>query len=99
MLAARSHEHRGPHRSRLLYGPAWVSPYTVRRAALRRVTRSEPGEFHPSRGVILLRGPGRDSGGGPAADGPAADVVDLTARRATRAAAAAAEHPSRWQPA
>lgn len=97
MHAARSHDHRTPHRSRLLYGPEWVSPYTVRRAALRRVTRSEPVEFHPSRGVILLGAPEHDLGGA-----PAADVVDLTARRAERAAEAAkaaAQHPSRWQPA
>jgi len=70
-----------------------VSPYTVRRAALRRVTRSEPTEFRSSRGVTLLGGP---------MDGPVADVVDLTARRAERAAGAAkaaAVHPSNWQPA
>lgn len=97
MHAARSHdEHRAPHRSRLLYGPDWVSPYAVRRAALRRVTRSEPVEFRSSRGVILL------GAEGDTADGPSALVVDLTARRAERAAlaaAGAAKHPSRWQPA
>ena len=89
MPAARSHEHRPSHRSRLLYGRDWVSPYTVRRAALRRVTRSEPTEFFPSRGVVILT------------DEPsAANVVDLTARRAQRAVDAgqsAAQHPSRWQ--
>ncbi|HMQ28667.1 MAG TPA: hypothetical protein PKA98_21955 [Acidimicrobiales bacterium] len=97
MLAARSHERRTPHRSRLIYGPEWVSPYTVRRAALRRVTRSEPTEFRSSRGVTLLGGPDDRAG-----DGSLADVVDLTARRAERAAGAAAAvaaHPSNWQPA
>ncbi len=97
MHAARSHdEHRAPHRSRLLHGPEWVSPYAVRRAALRRVTRSEPVEFRSSRGVILLGGPTDDG------DGPAAPVVDLTARRVERAVQArqaADRHPSRWQPA
>ena len=99
MHAARSHDHRAPHRSRLLYGPEWVSPYAVRRAALRRVTRSEPAEFHSSHGVILL---GATEGGDDVADAPAAAVVDLTAVRAVRAAQAgeaAARHPSRWQPA
>lgn len=98
MQAARSHEHRAPHRSRLLYGPDWVSPYAVRRAALRRVTRSDPVEFHPSHGVILLGEPGD----GTDPDVPTAPVVDLTSRRAERAAKAAeaaAAHPSRWQPA
>ncbi|MBL8775778.1 MAG: hypothetical protein JNK12_07600 [Acidimicrobiales bacterium] len=94
MLAARSDgvgasKH---HRNRLLYGPDWISPYERRRAALRRVTRSDPAEFHPSNGVILLD---------PSAPDPST-VVDLTARRAERAAQAAeaaAKHPSRWQPA
>ncbi len=97
MPAARSHEHRPSHRSRLLYGRDWVSPYTVRRAALRRVTRSEPTEFRSSRGVTLLGVP--DDG---VSSRSAANVVDLTARRAERAAAAAravAAHPSNWQPA
>lgn len=91
MLAVRSEGSAKPHRSRFLHGPEWVSPYSVRRAALRRVTRSEPGDFRPSRGVVLLD-----------ADGHAADVIDLAARRADRAARAAgslANHPSRWQPA
>lgn len=97
MHAARSHDHRAPHRSRLLYGPEWVSPYAVRRAALRRVTRSEQVEFRSSRGVILLAEPGEG-----ADREAAATVVDLTSRRAARAAKAAeaaARHPSRWQPA
>ena len=78
-----------PHRHRLLHGRAWVSPYQVERAALSRVTRSEPVEFRPSRGVVIL------------GDQPAdADVVDLTARRRQRALDAeksTAHHPSRWQ--
>ena len=77
------------HRHRLLHGPDWVSPYQVRRAALRRVTRSEPTEFLSSRGVVILT------------DGSAdANVVDLSARRAQRAidaGPAVAQHPSRWQ--
>ncbi len=95
MQAARSgRQGSKPHRSRLLHGPDWVSPYSVPRAALRRVTRSQPADFHPSRGVVVL--------GDGSADAPTADVVDLTARRQQRAAEAsrsAAEHPSRWQPA
>ena len=94
MLAARSDgvgaaKH---HRNRLLYGPDWISPYQRRRAALRRVTRSSPSDFHPSNGVSVLD---------PAA-GEAAPVVDLTARRAERAAKAGEagpRHPSHWQPA
>lgn len=94
MLAARSDgvgatKH---HRNRLLYGPDWISPYQQRRAALRRVTRSETRDFHPSNGVIILDPAAAD----------AAPVVDLEARRAQRAAKAsesAAQHPSNWQPA
>lgn len=80
-----------PHRHRLLHGRDWVSPYEVRRAALRRVTRSEPVEFRPSRGVVIV------------GDQPVtANIVDLAARREQRAVDAghsAAHHPSRWQPA
>ena len=94
MLAARSDGAGATkhHRSRLLYGPDWISPYQQRRAALRRVTRSTPDDFHPTNGVILLDPAAAD----------AAPVVDLEARRAQRAAKAAeaaAQHPSNWQPA
>lgn len=78
-----------PHRRRLLHGRDWVSPYQVERAALSRVTRSEPVEFRPSRGVVIL--------GDQATD---ANVVDLTARRAQRAVDAERSrvlHPSRWR--
>lgn len=77
-----------PHRHRLLHGRDWISPYQVERAALSRVTRSEPVEFRPSRGVVILGDTPDD-----------ANVVDLTARRQQRAIAAersAAQHPSRW---
>ncbi len=94
MLAARSDgvgasKH---HRNRFLYGPDWISPYERRRAALQRVTRSHPDDFHASNGVLLLDPDAAD----------AAPVVDLEARRAERAAKAAeatAHHPSHWQPA
>ena len=92
MLATRS-EGVGspkPHRNRLLHGPEWISPYEVRRAALRRVTRSEPAAFRSSRGVVLVDAT------------PSPDVVDLAARRADRArraGEAAALHPSSWRPA
>ena len=94
MLAARS-EGVGAskhHRNRFLYGPDWISPYERRRAALQRVTRSHPDEFHASNGVMLLD---------PDA-GDAAPLVDLQARRAERAAKAAAapaHHPSTCLPA
>lgn len=77
------------HRHRLLHGPDWVSPYQVERAALSRVTRSEPVEFRPSRGVVILCDEVTD-----------ANVVDLAARREQRAVQAgqsAAHHPSRSQ--
>ena len=94
MLAARSEGVAASkhHRNRLLYGPDWISPYEQRRAALRRVTRSNPPDFHPSNGVIILDPSAPD----------AAAVVDLSVRRAERAARAAADaaqHPSNWQPA
>lgn len=80
-----------PQRHRLLHGPDWVSPYEVRRAALRRVTRSEPVEFRSSRGVVIV-----------SEEPLISNVVDLTARRQQRAidaGASVAHHPSRWQPA
>ena len=94
MLAARSEGVAASkhHRNRLLYGPDWISPYERRRAALRRVTRSNPPDFHPSNGVTIFD---------PSAPDVAA-VVDLSVRRAeraARAATAAAQHPSNWQPA
>ena len=90
MQAVRSEGSGAPksHRHRLLHGRDWVSPYQVERAALSRVTRSEPIEFRPSRGVVIL--------GDQATD---ADVVDLTARREQRAIQAGqsvSQHPSRW---
>lgn len=85
MQAVRSS--RVPGR-RLYHGPRWVSPYEIERAALKRVTRSEPNEFRPSSSVVVI-----------VPDEYKDVVVDLGAHRDRRRDEASSQHPSRWKPA